>query len=118
MTFEECDALFKPVLNILINASGIQRHMNRTLVQASDLFAGLTITYLFDLHGIEKMKIFFVHLRRFDNAGKLIFILMQSTQLLIGSREFFMNLPYNEFEYLTSHSWIKHLWKYIHDNDI
>ena len=118
LTFEECDKLFRPVFNILINASGIQRHMHRTLARASELFAGLNITHLYDLHGTEKLKFFFVHLRRFDNAGKLIFILMQLTQLYIGSEKFFMNENYASSEFLSPPSWIKHLWKYTSDNEI
>ena len=92
--------------------------MSRVLVQASEQFAGLHIKHLYDLHGIEKLKFFFLHLRRFDNAGKLIFVLMQLTQLYLGSESFFMNKTYDDYEFLSPPSWIKHLWKYTNDNDI
>ena len=99
LTFEECGDLFRPVFNVLINASGIQKDMNRILVQASEQFAGLSIKHLYDLHGIEKLKFFFLHLRRFDNAGRLTFILMQLTQLYIESESFFMNRTYADLEF-------------------
>ena len=118
LTFEECDAIFRPVFEILLHACGIQRHMSRTLCRASHQFAGLGFTHLYDLHGQEKLKFFFMHLQRFDNTGKLIFILLQITQLYIGTEQFFMHLDYDKYNFSTPNSWVKHLWQYTDANDL
>lgn len=62
LTYEECDEIFRPVYEVLLHACGIQRHMQRKLARASHQFAGLGFTHLYDLHGQEKLKFFFMHL--------------------------------------------------------
>jgi len=104
---KQCD---KP---ILLHSQFMNKNYPRTfLVYANDQYGGLNITHVYDIMGIEKIKFFFMHLRRQDTTAKLLLISMQTTQLECGSGELFFNLPYKTFAHLATKTWCKSLWEY------
>jgi len=90
----------------------MNKNYPRTLVYTNDQYGGLNMTHVYDIMGIEKIKFFFMHLRRQDTTAQLLLISMQTTQMECGSGKLFFNLPYTTFSKLATKTWCKSLWEY------
>ena len=109
---KQCDKLMKIVNPILLHSQFMNKNYPRTLVYANDQYGGLNMTHVYDIMGIEKIKFFFMHLRRQDTTAQLLLISMQTTQMECGSGKLFFNLPYTTFSKLATKTWCKSLWEY------
>ena len=96
----------------ILHSHFVNKNYPRTLLQADDQYAGMKMTHLYDLMGNEKLKFLFMHLRRWDDTGKLLTISMQKTQLECGTNDLFYHLNHKKWSKLTTPTWNTHLWEY------
>jgi len=115
---KQCDKLMKIVNPILLHSQFMNKNYPRTLVYANDQHGGLNMTHIYDIMGIEKIKFFFMHLRKQDTTAKLLLISMQTTQLECGSSKLFFNLPYKTFSSLATKTWCKSLWEFCDTKEL
>ena len=117
-TYEQCDALMKPIFPILLNAYGFHRHFSRIMATAPFQYGGLNITHFFDIQGKQKLKFLTMHLKRNDTTGKLIKIAMQNIQVSVGSSSPFYTLPFEQYNQLIPDSWLKQIFEYLDSRQI
>ena len=115
LSFKQCKELQTIIDPILLHAYGLQRNLPKIVLFSTTSKAGLGITHIYHIQGIEKLKLFLMHLRRNDTTGNLLQIAMANTQLEIGLDNFFMTLNYYDYcEHITK-NWVTHLWQYLCD---
>jgi len=108
----DCDEMMKLINPTILHAHYANKNYARSLLEANDQYAGMKITHLYDVMGTEKLKFLFMHLRRWDDTGKLLTISMQKTQLECGTSELFFQLDYEKWAKLVTPTWSTHLWEY------
>ena len=94
-------------------AYGAPRTTSRILVHATPQYVGMNLIHLYDLNGVEKLKCFMLHFRRFDYTGHLMRIASQWTQLWTGTERPFLHLQYEDYHHLTPSTWVSHLWQHV-----
>ena len=109
---KECDEMMKSINPTILHANYANKNYARALLEANDQYAGMKMTHLYDLMGNEKLKFLFMHLRRWDDTGKLLTISMQKTQLECGTNDLFYHLNHEKWSKLTMPTWNTHLWEY------
>ena len=109
---KECDDMMKLINPTILHANYANKNYARALLEANDQYAGMKMTHLYDLMGNEKLKFLFMHLRRWDDTGKLLTISMQKTQLECGTNDLFYHLNHKKWSKLTTPTWNTHLWEY------
>ena len=115
LTFKQCKELQSIIDPILLHAYGLQRNLPKIVIFSTTSKAGLGIIHLYHLQGLEKLKLFLMHLRRDDTTGDLIRISMAYTQLEIGIETFFLQKDYYTYKPFLTETWITHLWQYLCD---
>ena len=108
----DCDEMMKLINPTILHAHYANKNYARSLLEANDQYAGMKITHLYDVMGTEKLKFLFMHLRRWDDTGKLITISMQKTQLECGTSKLFFQLDYDKWMKFVTPTWSTHLWEY------
>ena len=111
-TKTQCDDIMKIINPTVLHSHFVNKNYSRTLLQADDQYAGLNVTHIYDLMGMEKTKFLFMHLRRQDTTAKLLQIAMQSLQLECGSEKLFFNIDYSQYSPLVTPTWCTNLWEY------
>ena len=117
-SFQQCEDLVKLIRPIILHSHRTHKNFPKCILESSSLCAGYNFNHFYDLQGFEKLKFFTHHLRRLDATGETLIISLQYTQLSIGIGSFFMNLPYEEYSFLTDSTWSTHLWEYLSDKDL
>ena len=115
LTFQQCKELQTLIDPILLHAYGLQRNLPKIVLFSTTSKAGLGITHVYHLQGLEKIKLFLMHLRRNDTTGNLLHIAMENIKLELGIDEFFMTLDYYSYCHFTTANWVTHLWQYLCD---
>ena len=118
LTFKKCEELVKLIRPIILNSHHTHRHFPKTILEASSMYAGLNFTHFYDLQGYEKLKFFTYHMRLQDSTGDLLLLSLQHTQVMLGVRQLFLNLPYSLYSNLVEITWITHLWHYLSDREL
>ena len=88
-TLRQCRNLAKLISPILLHAHNIQRNCARIVLYSTLNNAGLNVTHIYHLQGLEKMRFFLTHMRRQDTTGKLMMISLLYTQMELGVSKIF-----------------------------
>jgi len=111
-TKQQCDDIMKIINPTILHSHFVNKNYPRTLLQADDQYAGMNVTHIYDLMGMEKTKFLFMHLRRQDTTAKLLQLAMQSLQIECGSEELFFNIDYSQYSPMVTPTWCTNLWEY------
>jgi len=113
-SFQQCDAIMKIINPILLNAANLQKNFPRSIMEAGPEYAGFNWPHLYDMQGQEKLKFFFMHLRKNDTTANLLRISLKYTQLQLGLETNFLSLDHDDYSYLLlENTWLTHLWQYV-----
>ena len=97
---------------VLLHAHSIQRNCARIVLYSTLNSAGLNVTHIYHLQGLEKLRFFFTHIRRGDTTGDLMMISLLYTQLELGISKKIMETQHDDYsEYITP-TWLTNLWSY------
>ena len=111
-TLKQCKSLSKIISPILLHAHKIQQNCARIVLYSTLNNAGLNVTHIYHLQGLEKLKFFVTHLRRGDTTGDLMKISLLYTQMEIGISNPFLRSDYSTHKEFITPTWITNLWNY------
>ena len=111
-SYEECDQLMVRVKEILLNANGMNRNCDRNILFQPHQNMGLGYQHWYHVQGLEKLKLFFLHLRNNDTTGDLIRISTSYTQMEAGQEHCVLSSDYRKWGKYATNTWITHLWQY------
>ena len=115
ISFKQCKKLQTKIDPILLHSYGLQRHTPKIVLFSTSEQAGLNIPHLYHIQGLEKLKLFLMHIRRGDSTGNLLDICIEYTQLELGISKHFLTLSYYRYKDYITPTWITHLWQYMTD---
>jgi len=101
-----------PVFMALLPKLHLNRHTSRAIIHGPEELGGLALPHLFTSQGIDKIKLFVGHLRIRDRTAKLIHIDLSYIQLILGIKEFFINLDHALYQWVEA-GWITSLWEFV-----
>lgn len=111
-TLKQCKKLAQLISPILLHAHSIQRNCARIVLYSTLNNAGLNVTHIYHLQGLEKLKFFMTHLRRNDTTGKLMMISLLHTQLELGVSKPCLESNYKNYKQYVTPTWLTNLWNY------
>ena len=117
-SFDECDALMKPIRPLLLHSCGTHSKFPKAIMQSGSSYGGYNIPHIYDLQGIHKLKFFKFHLTILDKTGRLMLIQLQYLQMEIGISQPFLNSDYDTYAPLATPTWTKQIWEYLHKRDL
>ena len=106
--------LYRPILPKL----GCNRNFPLLLRYNPPSLMGLGLSDPYVEQGLSKLNLFQTHAGTTSITGHLIQTLLEQHQLEIGSFTSLFHLPYKQYSYLTSPSWIIELWQFVDNFDI
>ena len=115
LTFKQCKKLQSKIDPILLHSYGLQRNTPKIVLFSTSAQAGLNISHLYHIQGLEKLKLFLMHARRGDSTGELLEICIAYTQLELGISGHFLSTSFYKYKDYITHTWITHLWQYLTD---
>ena len=118
LTEAECNAVMAPILSGGLPKMGITRSMARSLVYAPLKYHGVGVNRLYTTQGLSHVTAFLNHIWKGTETGKLLRISLEYTKLELGIRGSLFTKDYDLYSHLCEDSWIKHLWKFMHENGV
>ena len=106
----QCDHAQSPALKKVLQKSGIVSTISRYIVHGPSKYCGLNFSNLFTESGIQKVRLLLGHIRKNDKTGSIIKVALGCTQQEIGITKPFLTTSLNSYGYLSSNSWMTHLW--------
>ena len=115
---QQCTRLASELYRPLLPKLGCNRNYPKLLRYNAAHFMGLGLMDPYVQQGLAKLNLFQTHASSDSITGQLILSLMEHHQLEIGTFSPFLQLPYAEFSFLTTSSWLTELWEFINEFDI
>ena len=112
LSFQQCDKIMQMIRPVLKNAVNVNEKIPNIILEAGNQYFGYGFRHLYDMQGIAKTKMLFMHWRRGDTTAKLLRISMETSQMECGASKLFLNLDVEKWEPLLTETWLVHLWKY------
>ena len=91
----KCDEIDKPVLAQCLPETGININFPRDVVLGFTLYGGLQWESLYTIQPYEKIRFFLKNVRTQSRLGKLIRILVETSQLSTGIKQNILNKNIN-----------------------
>lgn len=113
-TKKDCTYLQAPAISAFLSNIGLNQHTARSIVHGPEAYGGLQLPDTYADQGIGQLRLFLGHLRRRDPTSKLIMIAISYLQLRVGSKPFFLNLPYTKYAGWVEKTWLTSLWQFLH----
>ena len=107
-----------PLYQVGLQASGICNKLPKPLRNGTYNNLGLQIPCMFLTQGIQKLIKYISFIESQSILGKMLRICEEYTKLDLGSSGNLYTTPYHKTHFLTSHSWIKNLWKFVYEHKI
>ena len=115
---EQCDKIMKIVKSSLLPKSHISKNFPNAILYGIKNEGGLGLEHLYTTQGIKHIEQFVRYLASDTITGKLIRVSLEMCQLEVGIGRHLFTLDYSKFHSLLADSWIKHLWQFLHENNI
>ena len=118
LTYKECNKIMTIVKKGLFNASRICTAMPNDVVYGPVEEGGLNLHHLYTTQGLFQIEKFVKFLSTDTITGKLLRVTYELCILEVGIGRNLFDLPFHQFGFLLSDSWIKHLWKFTDSRGI
>ena len=89
LSYQQCEKIMIEVRDVLKHAVYTHENVANIVLESGNQYVGYGFRHLFDLQGIAKTKIFFMHWRRQDTTAKLLRISMEMSQMECGASKVF-----------------------------
>jgi len=113
LTEDQCSKIQSPALIAFLQRNGIASTMSRNLVFASHRYGCLGIKNLYTDMGVKKITMMLGHIRKGDKTGKILQVALGCLQQEVGLHTPVLESSYTKFACLTTHSWMRQLWKFV-----
>ena len=113
LTEDQCTKIQSPALIAFLQRNGIASTMSRNLVFASHRYGCLGIKNLYTDMGIQKITMLLGHMRKGDKTGTILRVALGCLQQEVGLNTPVLESSYATYACLTTHSWMRQLWKFI-----
>ena len=115
LTYKECDELMVRIKEILLNANGMHKNCDRNILFQPETRLGLNYDHWYFIKGIEKIKLFLLHMRRNDTTSNLLRITMSYSQMESGTCTPFLQTPYSKWGKYASATWLTDMWRFLEE---
>ena len=118
LSFDQCEELVRLIRPLILHAHRAHQTFPKVILEASSLYGGFNMVHFYDIQGYEKLKFMKYHMQLQDSTGVVMLLSLQYTQMMIGVERLFFNLPYNDYAFLTTHTWLTNLWEFVDKNSL
>jgi hypothetical protein len=119
MSPDQCARIDKIIRQAALPASGMLRTFPLGLAYGSVAHQGLGMIGLYDRQGIAAVIASVKYLNNPDHlVGQQLKVSIDVMTIEIGHDDLFFHLPYEDWNFLATESYVKHIWKYASTHDI
>ena len=115
---KECNKIMQPVKAVALSRTSISRNFPLDVLYGPKEEGGLGLDHLYIMQGAMHLEKIQGHLGTKSLTGQLIQTSLEAAQLEIRIGRSIFELDYNEFGFLLTDCWIKHVWKFAYDKSI
>ena len=116
---KECNKIMKPILDAGLTKTHVCRNFPHSVVYGPKQEKGLGFMNLYIQQGLSHVNIIQHYLADTDNiTGSFIRNSIESLKTEIGTGENIFTLNYDKYSPIATNCWIKHVWNFVHDNNI
>ena len=112
-TRAQVDKLMSPLLRVVLNKCGIQKHIPHALLYGTLRERGFALKDIYLLQLIFHLQAIMRHEHRDTPSRDLFNENMELVQRYVGSRYPFWQLPFEWYGCLAPEGWMKHTWKCV-----
>ena len=112
-TYKQCDTLVQLLRPLILHAHRAHQTFPKVILEAPSTYAGFNFVHLYDIQGYEKLKFFKYHMQQQDATGTVMHLSLQYTQMMLGVKKLFFNLPFANYSFLVEPTWLTNLWEFI-----
>ena len=115
---KDCTKITQPIKQVALPKTSISKNYPLDVLFGPTEEGGLGMEHLYTLQGAMHIEKFQCYLGTDSITGIFLQTSLEAAQLEIGIGRSIFLLPYEEFGYLLTDCWIKHLWKYSNQTNI
>ncbi len=109
---QECEKIDQSYLPVLLSWMGINRNTKRAILFGPPSLGSQGFTCTYTDQGISQLSMFIGHLRLKQEIGKLIWVLVEHLQLVIGVGEPVFAYNFSKVESYVESNWLTSLWTF------
>ena len=115
---EECKKIMKPVLKAGLPNMGICRNFPRDVTYGPTNEGGIGLTDIYTFQGTSRIATLQENLNAKTITGNLIRTSIEAAKIELGIGRNIFDLNYDLYNHMLTDCWIKHIWKFAHQNKI
>ena len=118
LSYQDWKEIMAPLHKAGLQAAGFCNKLPTAIRQGTTKNLGLHIPCMYLAQGIMKVGKYISHVTSKSILGQMIRLCEENTKLELGLPGNLYTIPYKKAHFLTTNSWIKHLWKFVYDHNI
>ena len=118
LTRKDWQHITSPLYQTGLQSAGFCNKIPRAIRQGAISNLGLQIPCMYITQGILKLLKYIAHIEEKSILGQMLRLSEETITLELGMSQNLFDIPYKSTHFLTTNSWMKHLWKFLQEHQI